>query len=200
VPAQTAPHLLLRAQDQPVCAGHCQRSRGPTRTPAGNCQAPQTRLVRPCHQTQQLLQDHAARHPRGRSAPQTAEEELDAECQGVDRPPHGRAADNGHWPTWLEKDLCCVIPHVSPTTKSVEGMNDEWMNEVNKRCFEYNLHLLGFTLHVFGLLGFCVVFFLFHGKSPFRAISTINFRLAIHLQNVFVHHPLSFERVKKLSL
>ena len=52
-----------------------------------------------------------------------AEEMLNGQKQRMDISAHSRTAHKGLLQKRLEEDLCCVVPHVPPTTQSAKGLN-----------------------------------------------------------------------------
>ena len=120
---ETFPYLLLRTQDQRLGAEQDQFSCGSTGTPSGNCQETEICVVRACYKPRQPLQNHPSGHLGGWATPCSAEEMLDRTHQRVDIPAHARTVHKGLLQKRLEDDLCRIVHHVPPTTKSVKGLN-----------------------------------------------------------------------------
>ena len=77
--------------------------------------------------------------------PWSAEEMLVRQCQREDIPAHARTAYNGLPQKRLEEDLCWIVPHVPPMTKSVKGLNwiEQHDNNNNDKDDDNNLkHIL----------------------------------------------------------
>ena len=62
-------------------------------------------------------------HLGGWAVPYPAEKMLDGQHQRVDSPAYARTAHKGLLQERLEEDLCWIVPHVPPTTRSVKGLN-----------------------------------------------------------------------------
>ena len=59
--------------------------------------------------------------PRKLKCCNRAQDTLQHQRMGI--PAHARTAHNGPLQKSLERDLCWIVPHVPPTTRSVKGMN-----------------------------------------------------------------------------
>ena len=104
-------------QDKRPCAELGQNPRGSPRTSPGNRQATKAGVVWPRYEASYPLQNHHARHRRGRTQTLETTKELVRQRQGLDgddfpRPPvDGRQQNNS-----LEEDVCFFCPRVPPTT------------------------------------------------------------------------------------
>ena len=137
---ETSPYLLPGAQDQWLGAEQDQLPCGSTGTSSGNHQETEICIVRACQAPQQPLKNHPSGHLGGWATPWSAEEMLHGQHQRVDIPAHARTAHNGFLQKRLGEDLCSIVPHVSPTTKSVIGLNWTELCGVKEDC--RHLHLI----------------------------------------------------------
>ena len=133
VSEETFPHLLLGAQDQRLGAEQGPLPYGSTGTSSGKCHEKETCMVRACLTPRQPVQNHPSWHLWG-----WAEEMLDGQHRRVDIPAHARSAHKGLLQKRLEEDLCWIIPHVCPTTKSIKVLT--WTDQSLKERFRCMWH------------------------------------------------------------
>ena len=90
---------------------------------SGNCQETETLNVRACHTPRQRLQNHPSGHLGGWATLWKAEKMLDGQHPKVEIHTHARIAHNGLPRKRLEENRGWIVPHVSPMTQSVKGLN-----------------------------------------------------------------------------
>ena len=120
---ETSPYLLFRTQNQHLGLEQDQLPCGSRGVSSGNCQETKTCVVRACHTPRQPLQNHPSGHLWGWTTLWSAEETLNGQHQRVDFPVHAKTAHKGLLQKRMEEDLCGIVPHVLPPTRSVKGLN-----------------------------------------------------------------------------
>ena len=123
VPEETSLHLLLRAQDQRLCAEQDQLSWRSTGTPSDNCREMEICMVQVCHTPQQPLQNHPSRHLGGWAMPWLARGNARWQHQRVNFPAYSRSAHKGLLQKSLEEDFCWIISCVPLMTRLVKELN-----------------------------------------------------------------------------